>query len=69
MAGINADTAVLVQLAIDEVGLIPFRNQVFVFNFVGTHPVVLNTDNISVLLCQPVKKALLNSLLQAIDAD
>lgn len=69
MTGVDADTTVFVQFTINEVGLVAFRNQVPVFNFVGAHAVVLHTDHISVLFGKPVKKTLFNSLLKTIDAD
>ncbi len=69
MAGVNTNTAILVFLAINEIGFVTFRNQVVVLNLVGPHAMILDTDHVSVLLRQPVEKAFFNSLGKAIDAD
>ena len=69
MAGVDTDTAILVFFTIDEIGFVPFRNQVVVFNLVGAHAVILDTDHVSILLRQPVEKAFFNGLGEAIDAD
>ena len=55
MAGVNANTAILVLLAINKVGLIPLWDEVIVLDLIGTHAVILNADNVSILIRQPVK--------------
>src|SRR5690554_1945730 len=69
MTGINAHTTIFIVLAINKIGFIPFRDEVQILNLIGTHAVILNADNISILFGQPSKKTLINSLGQAIDAE
>ncbi|GAA0848309.1 hypothetical protein GCM10009113_26090 [Marinobacter szutsaonensis] len=69
MTGIDADAAVLVLLAVNEIGFVALGDEVVVFNLVSAHAVILNANHVSVLVGQPVKKALINSLGEAIDAD
>src|SRR5690606_10998602 len=69
MTGINTHSTMLIQLTVDKVSLITFRNQIFIFNLIGAHTVILHAHHVCILLRQPLEKALFNSLLQTIDAD
>ncbi len=69
MSGVDANAAIFVALAVDEIRLVTFWNQVVIFNLIGSHAVILNADHISILPGQPFKKAFFNSLRQTVDAD
>lgn len=69
VAGVNSHASVLVVFTIDEVGFVTVWNEAAIFNFIGTHTVILNANNVCILLGQPVKKALVDGLSQTINAD
>ena len=69
MPRVNTHATVLIIFAIYEVGLIPFGYKIEIFNLIGAHTVILNTDNVCILLGQPVEETFINSPGKTIDAD